>query len=137
MGRRRRGIDCTRITKHPERRPAEPNPATALPTTKHGRRCGGPAEQRACYRDGVGEQEDALDREERVRFAEHELEGAHAEPEGGRIPADIGDRVEVVCDARHGGGDDVHVYAGQDENRPYGEHDEPEVGAGWVLWLYR
>ena len=33
MGRRRRGIDCTRMTKHPERRPAEPNPATALPTT--------------------------------------------------------------------------------------------------------
>lgn len=33
MGRRRKGIDCTRMTKHPERRPAEPNPATALPTT--------------------------------------------------------------------------------------------------------
>ena len=33
MGRRRSGIDCTRMTKHPERRPAEPNPATALPTT--------------------------------------------------------------------------------------------------------
>ncbi len=33
MGRRRRGIECTRMTKHPERRPAEPNPATALPTT--------------------------------------------------------------------------------------------------------
>ena len=33
MGRRRRGIDCARMMKHPERRPAEPNPATALPTT--------------------------------------------------------------------------------------------------------
>ena len=33
MGRRHRGIDCTRMTKHPERRPAEPIPATALPTT--------------------------------------------------------------------------------------------------------
>ena len=121
----------------PCKKTSRAQPSYGSPENKHGRRGGRAAEQRARYKDDVGEQEDALDGEKGVRLAEHELKGAHAKSKGGRIPADIGDSVEVVCDARHGGGDDIHVYAGEDENGAYGENDEPELGAGWVLWLYR
>lgn len=47
----------------------------------------------------------------------YELKGALAKPEGGRIPADVRESVEVICNARHSGGDDVHVYRAKDEDR--------------------
>lgn len=121
----------------PGKKTSGAQPRDGPPHDKHGRRGSGAAEQRSSDRDGVGEQEDTLDGEERVRLAEEELESARAKPEDGRIPADVGDGVEVVRDARHGGGDDVHVYAAEDEHRADGEHDEPELGSGGVLWLCR
>ena len=67
------------------------------------------ANGRSSFEQEDGSQEDCLDAEEGIELAEEQLEGAVGEEVGTAIPANVGNRVEIISNAGDRRGDDQPV----------------------------
>ncbi|CAH0037675.1 unnamed protein product [Clonostachys rhizophaga] len=87
--------------------PAEPNPATALPMM-------------SMFEDVAVPQNKEPTMEMMLAIRNRYLTENKV-----RIPAHVSNGVEMVSDAGNGRGDDIHVYARENENPAHGQKDEP------------
>ena len=96
------GTDYLRSREDPRRAES----SNRSPHDKGHRTRRGAANQRTEFEQGECGEEDPFDIEVAVEFAEEELEGAGGKEVGGTVPTHVVEGLELVGNARDGGGDD-------------------------------